>query len=155
MDTHLLYLFSSLFTFCWFYLPCFQVFLLTMFTFITLYSTIIPISLYVSIEVCVSSIYMPYRCRRLDEEVKLFLLLYQMIKFIQSTRFINNDLHMYHYETDTPASARTSNLNEELGQASCSIFSFLDTKTAVVSNLFELWDMYGLHGFQIPSMHHS
>lgn len=26
---------------------------------------------------------------------------------------------MYHAETDTPAMARTSNLNEELGQVSC------------------------------------
>jgi len=67
----------------------FVVAILTMFTLLTLYSTIIPISLYVSIE---------------------------MIKFIQSTQFINKDLHMYHIETDTPALARTSNLNEELGQ---------------------------------------
>jgi len=28
------------------------------------------------------------------------------------------DLDMYHAETDTPAVARTSNLNEELGQVS-------------------------------------
>lgn len=41
---------------------------------------------------------------------------FQMIKFIQSTQFINKDLHMYHIESDTPALARTSNLNEELGQ---------------------------------------
>ncbi|KAL0736950.1 hypothetical protein Bca4012_013160 [Brassica carinata] len=61
----------------------------TLFTLITLFSSIIPISLYVSIE---------------------------MIKFIQSTQFINRDLNMYHAETNTPASARTSNLNEELGQ---------------------------------------
>lgn len=39
-----------------------------------------------------------------------------MVKFIQSTKFINNDLHMYHAESNTPAQARTSNLNEELGQ---------------------------------------
>lgn len=39
-----------------------------------------------------------------------------MVKFIQSTQYINNDLHMYHFETNTPALARTSNLNEELGQ---------------------------------------
>lgn len=39
-----------------------------------------------------------------------------MIKFIQSTQFINNDLCMYHPESNTPAQARTSNLNEELGQ---------------------------------------
>lgn len=40
---------------------------------------------------------------------------FQMIKFIQSNQFINNDIHMYHSETNTPALARTSNLNEELG----------------------------------------
>jgi hypothetical protein len=39
-----------------------------------------------------------------------------MIKFIQSNQFINNDLHMFHKESGTPALARTSNLNEELGQ---------------------------------------
>lgn len=39
-----------------------------------------------------------------------------MIKFIQSTQYINNDLYMYHAESNTPAQARTSNLNEELGQ---------------------------------------
>ncbi|GJM84530.1 hypothetical protein PR202_ga00210 [Eleusine coracana subsp. coracana] len=36
----------------------------------------------------------------------------QMIKFIQCAQFINNDLNMYHAESDTPALARTSNLNE-------------------------------------------
>ena len=35
---------------------------------------------------------------------------------LQATRFINCDRAMYHAETDTPALARTSNLNEELGQ---------------------------------------
>lgn len=45
-----------------------------------------------------------------------FSCLFQMIKFIQSTQFINNDLRMYHAESNTPALARTSNLNEELGQ---------------------------------------
>ncbi|KAJ0037280.1 hypothetical protein Pint_23115 [Pistacia integerrima] len=68
----------------------FLVFVLNMFTLITLYSPIIPISLYVSIET---------------------------IKFFQSTQFINKDLSMYHAETNTPALARTSNLNEELGQS--------------------------------------
>jgi hypothetical protein len=32
--------------------------------------------------------------------------------------FINMDIDMYHEESDTPAMARTSNLNEELGQVS-------------------------------------
>lgn len=33
----------------------------------------------------------------------------------QSMLFIAADREMYHAETDTPALARTSNLNEELG----------------------------------------
>ncbi|GAV61079.1 E1-E2_ATPase domain-containing protein/HAD domain-containing protein [Cephalotus follicularis] len=82
---------------------------LTMFTLITLYSTIIPISLYVSIE---------------------------MIKFIQSTQFINKDLHMYHAETNTPALARTSNLNEELGQVE---YIFSDKTGTLTRNLMEFF----------------
>ncbi|KAI8528726.1 hypothetical protein RHMOL_Rhmol12G0169700 [Rhododendron molle] len=57
-------------------------------TALMLYSYLIPISLYVSIEI---------------------------VKVLQSI-FINRDLHMYYEEGDKPASARTSNLNEELGQ---------------------------------------
>ncbi|KAI4328339.1 hypothetical protein L6164_020698 [Bauhinia variegata] len=82
---------------------------LTMFTLITLYSTIIPISLYVSIE---------------------------MIKFIQSTQFINKDLNMYHSETNTPALARTSNLNEELGQVE---YIFSDKTGTLTRNLMEFF----------------
>lgn len=50
----------------------------------------------------------------------MFIVQFQMIKFIQSTQFINKDLHMYHAESNTPALARTSNLNEELGQVEMS-----------------------------------
>lgn len=82
---------------------------LTMFTLITLYSPIIPISLYVSIE---------------------------MIKFIQSTQFINKDLRMYHIETNTPALARTSNLNEELGQVE---YIFSDKTGTLTRNLMEFF----------------
>ncbi|KAI4314247.1 hypothetical protein L6164_027175 [Bauhinia variegata] len=82
---------------------------LTMFTLITLYSTIIPISLYVSIE---------------------------MIKFIQCTQFINKDLNMYHSETNTPALARTSNLNEELGQVE---YIFSDKTGTLTRNLMEFF----------------
>uniref|UniRef100_A0A8C4NEX2 Phospholipid-transporting ATPase n=1 Tax=Eptatretus burgeri TaxID=7764 RepID=A0A8C4NEX2_EPTBU len=57
-------------------------------TFIILYNNLIPISLLVTLEV---------------------------VKFTQAL-FINWDMDMYHVETDTPAMARTSNLNEELGQ---------------------------------------
>ncbi|XP_048702055.1 phospholipid-transporting ATPase IB isoform X3 [Caretta caretta] len=57
-------------------------------TFIILYNNLIPISLLVTLEV---------------------------VKFTQAL-FINWDIDMYYQETDTPAMARTSNLNEELGQ---------------------------------------
>ena len=63
--------------------------LLSFMTYVILYSTLIPISLYVSIE---------------------------LIKFFQATKFINLDRSMYDATSDTPALARTSNLNEELGQ---------------------------------------
>ncbi|KAJ0803482.1 putative P-type phospholipid transporter [Helianthus annuus] len=62
--------------------------LLHFLTGLMLYGYLIPISLYVSIE---------------------------MVKVLQSV-FINQDQDMYHEETNRPARARTSNLNEELGQ---------------------------------------
>ncbi|KAJ8445404.1 hypothetical protein Cgig2_031217 [Carnegiea gigantea] len=86
-----------------------KVVILTMFTLITLFSTVIPISLYVSIE---------------------------GIKFIQSIKFINNDLNMYHAETNTPALARTSNLNEELGQVE---YIFTDKTGTLTRNLMEFF----------------
>ncbi|KAI3932909.1 hypothetical protein MKW92_026175 [Papaver armeniacum] len=70
-------------------------------TALMLYGYLIPISLYVSIEV---------------------------VKVLQST-FINQDLHMYHEETDRPAHARTSNLNEELGQVN----TILSDKTGTLT----------------------
>jgi phospholipid-translocating P-type ATPase (flippase) len=59
-------------------------------TFLILFNNLIPISLYVSME---------------------------MVKLVQAA-LINNDVEMYHPETDTPALSRTSALNEELGQVS-------------------------------------
>lgn len=61
---------------------------LQFFTALLLYGYLIPISLYVSIEI---------------------------VKVLQSL-LINKDLHMYYEEGDKPARARISNLNEELGQ---------------------------------------
>eukprot|EP00164_Ancoracysta_twista_P003829 GFYU01005137.1.p1 GENE.GFYU01005137.1~~GFYU01005137.1.p1 ORF type:complete len:1530 (-),score=451.33 GFYU01005137.1:156-4745(-) len=61
---------------------------LSFFMFLILYNVMVPISLYVSVEV-----------------VKMFQGL-----------LINWDVKMYHDTSDTPAAARTSNLNEELGQ---------------------------------------
>ncbi|XP_065883970.1 phospholipid-transporting ATPase IB-like [Dysidea avara] len=63
-------------------------FFLSFLTFIILYNNLIPISLIVTLEV---------------------------VRFIQAI-FIRKDLDMYYAENDTPALARTSNLNEELGQ---------------------------------------
>ncbi|AQK65521.1 Phospholipid-transporting ATPase 3 [Zea mays] len=69
-----------------------------------------------------------------------------MIKFIQCTKFINNDLHMYHAESNTPALARTSNLNEELGQVE---YIFSDKTGTLTRNLMEFFkcsiggEMYG------------
>ncbi|KAH1126919.1 hypothetical protein GLYMA_06G208900v4 [Glycine max] len=70
-------------------------------TALMLYSYLIPISLYVSIEV---------------------------VKVLQSI-FINQDLHMYYEEADRPAHARTSNLNEELGQ----VDTILSDKTGTLT----------------------
>lgn len=63
-------------------------FFLYLLTFIILYNNLIPISLQVTLE---------------------------MVRVIQA-HFVNCDLEMYDEETDTPAQARTSSLNEELGQ---------------------------------------
>lgn len=61
---------------------------LMFFSYIILLNTVVPISLYVSVEV---------------------------IRFMHSV-LINSDLKMYYEKTDTPAQARTTTLNEELGQ---------------------------------------
>ena len=70
-------------------------------TALMLYGYLIPISLYISIEI---------------------------VKVLQSI-FINQDLDMYCEETDTPAHARTSNLNEELGQ----VDTILSDKTGTLT----------------------
>ncbi|KAL2559079.1 putative phospholipid-transporting ATPase 9 [Forsythia ovata] len=70
-------------------------------TALLLYGYLIPISLYVSIEI---------------------------VKVLQSI-FINQDIHMYYEETDKPAHARTSNLNEELGQ----VDTILSDKTGTLT----------------------
>ncbi|WVZ13606.1 hypothetical protein V8G54_011172 [Vigna mungo] len=70
-------------------------------TAIMLYGYLIPISLYVSIEI---------------------------VKVLQCI-FINQDQEMYHEESDRPAHARTSNLNEELGQ----VDTILSDKTGTLT----------------------
>ncbi|KAL1298325.1 hypothetical protein HN51_042696 [Arachis hypogaea] len=70
-------------------------------TALILYGYLIPISLYVSIEI---------------------------VKVLQAS-FINQDIQMYDEETGTPADARTSNLNEELGQ----VDTILSDKTGTLT----------------------
>ncbi|KAF7827882.1 putative phospholipid-transporting ATPase 9 [Senna tora] len=70
-------------------------------TALMLYNYFIPISLYVSIEI---------------------------VKVLQSI-FINQDIYMYYEEADKPARARTSNLNEELGQ----VDTILSDKTGTLT----------------------
>ncbi|KAL5200643.1 hypothetical protein ABZP36_021846 [Zizania latifolia] len=75
-------------------------------TALMLYSYFIPISLYISIE---------------------------MVKILQAL-FINQDIEMYHEESDKPTHARTSNLNEELGQ----VDTILSDKTGTLTcNMME------------------
>ncbi|XP_009795171.1 putative phospholipid-transporting ATPase 4 [Nicotiana tabacum] len=75
--------------------------LLHLFTALILYGYLIPISLYVSIEV---------------------------VKVLQAS-FINQDISLYDDESGTPAQARTSNLNEELGQ----VDTILSDKTGTLT----------------------
>ncbi|XP_011630665.1 probable phospholipid-transporting ATPase IA isoform X1 [Pogonomyrmex barbatus] len=75
-------------------------------TFIILFNNLIPISLQVTLEV---------------------------VRFVQAT-FINMDIEMYHPETDTPAMARTSNLNEELGIVK---YVFTDKTGTLTKNVME------------------
>eukprot|EP01117_Protostelium_nocturnum_P008732 TRINITY_DN3129_c2_g1_i1.p1 TRINITY_DN3129_c2_g1~~TRINITY_DN3129_c2_g1_i1.p1 ORF type:complete len:1130 (+),score=309.69 TRINITY_DN3129_c2_g1_i1:147-3536(+) len=75
-------------------------------TFVILYNNFIPISLYVSVE---------------------------LVKFGQAY-FINNDAKMWDPVSDTPALARTSNLNEELGQVE---YIFSDKTGTLTCNKME------------------
>lgn len=70
-------------------------------SFLIMFNTMIPISLYVSMEI---------------------------VKVVQM--FLLNDIDMYDKETDTPLEARTSTINEELGQVS---YIFSD-KTGTLTN---------------------
>ncbi|KAF7403429.1 hypothetical protein HZH68_006223 [Vespula germanica] len=81
-------------------------FVFNLLTFIILYNNLIPISLQVTLEV---------------------------VRFVQAT-FINMDIEMYHAETDTPAMARTSNLNEELGMVN---YVFTDKTGTLTKNVME------------------
>ncbi|CAH2092341.1 unnamed protein product [Euphydryas editha] len=75
-------------------------------TFLILYNNLIPISLQVTAEI---------------------------VRFFQA-KFIAMDSEMYHAQTDTPALARTSNLNEELGMVR---YVFSDKTGTLTCNVME------------------
>lgn len=75
-------------------------------TFVILYNNLIPISLQVTLE---------------------------LVRFMQAL-FINYDMEMYHAESNTPAMARTSNLNEELGMVK---YMFSDKTGTLTRNVME------------------
>ncbi|KAH8300651.1 hypothetical protein KR018_001323 [Drosophila ironensis] len=75
-------------------------------TFFILYNNLIPISLQVTLE---------------------------LVRFLQAL-FINYDIEMYHEESNTPAMARTSNLNEELGMVK---YIFSDKTGTLTQNVME------------------
>ncbi|KAK3281982.1 hypothetical protein CYMTET_10262 [Cymbomonas tetramitiformis] len=75
-----------------------------------LYGYLIPISLYVSVEIA---------------------------KVVQSFAFMNLDREMYHEESDTPCLARTSNLNEELGMIQIIMSDKTGTLTRNIMEFFK------------------
>ena len=81
------------------------------FTSYVLYGYLIPISLYVSLE---------------------------FVKVFQAMVLLNRDRKMYHEETDTPMSARTSNLNEELGMVHTVLSDKTGTLTCNAMEFFKL-----------------
>ncbi|KAK9875763.1 hypothetical protein WA026_009559 [Henosepilachna vigintioctopunctata] len=83
-----------------------QLFFYNLLTFVILFNNLIPISLQVTLEV---------------------------VRFIQAI-FINQDVQMYDPISDTPALARTSNLNEELGQVK---YIFSDKTGTLTRNIME------------------
>ncbi|CAD5227253.1 unnamed protein product [Bursaphelenchus xylophilus] len=87
---------------------------LMFFSYIILLNTVVPISLYVSVEI---------------------------IRFVHSA-WINSDLKMYYEKTDTPARARTTTLNEELGQVQ---YVFSD-KTGTLTQNIMLFNKCSING---------
>eukprot|EP00958_Prasinococcus_capsulatus_P025253 scaffold4182_cov384-Prasinococcus_capsulatus_cf.AAC.5 len=76
-----------------------------------LYGYLVPISLYITIE---------------------------FVKIVGALGLISKDRDMYHEDTNTPAAARTSNLNEELGQVEYVLSDKTGTLTRNVMEFFKM-----------------
>lgn len=87
--------------------------LLVFFSYAIVLNTVVPISLYVSVEV--SSPFHTYLYHPTNSTNSNCLSPFQVIRFVQSF-LINWDEEMYYARTHTYAKARTTTLNEELGQ---------------------------------------
>lgn len=94
-------------------------------TFIILYNNLIPISLLVTLEVVkftqalfINWVWTIVFCNVCFQILKTIIDQIVLMNVLLSFFLKSQDVEMYYAETDTPAMARTSNLNEELGQVS-------------------------------------
>ncbi|KAK1360281.1 Phospholipid-transporting ATPase [Heracleum sosnowskyi] len=72
----------------------------------------------------------------------------EVVKVLQA-KFINNDMHMYDEETGTPAQARTSNLNEELGQVDTILSDKTGTLTCNQMEFLKAGTAYGISSSEV------
>ena len=88
--------------------------ILVFFSYVIVANTVVPISLYVSVEVS-KDFRKNWNTEDADMLMNCVMIFVQVIRLAQSF-LINWDEKMYYEKNDTPARARTTTLNEELGQ---------------------------------------